>query len=224
MFSGASMDSLNESHGHATAAELAYVLALEAKVGSAPAISAIEDLVAVYIDPCHRYDLALSLIERHELMERSPRAGVWFAVSCIHYLMDREALQRAHEVLRGLQFGEQRGAASMLLVECLEELFFPYPGGPRADEKERLLRDSIAAEPTWSSNFVLLGRLLLEAGNQSEPIIMVRTASDNRISAADLELSRYAWETYITGRARSPEELLMGFPPGFAESVLPSAS
>ena len=189
-------------YGHATEDEVDRILALERRYRERPHdLEGLLELGVLYIEPAHREDGAIKCFER--VLEADPsnaEARLWLAYCCIHYLMDRHALERAASLLAGVQADpEFGGAASMLKAEALEDM-----GELDHDEKIRLLEDSVSRSPHFVSNHERLSRAYQVIGRLHDSIEHLKRALANleRFEPRDESRRAQALEELVTGRGQ----------------------
>lgn len=186
--------------GHASPKELEVVERLE-KMASAGSISVEEivELATLYLEPCHRSDNAIELLER--LLQRdsdNPCAIVWLAYCYLYYRMDRQSLLRGRDLLRRASASRSSwlGAFCLVLADTLDAL-----GDSSLEERTRLLEDSVSAAPGWVYNRHRLARAYIAAGRRQEAAEQIRIAVGNVLSD-DLTWgsAQRMFETCVSGR------------------------
>jgi tetratricopeptide (TPR) repeat protein len=195
---------------HADSDQASAVYALEATID--PERSPVEDLVRLgllYIEPCHREDDAIILLEA--ALKRVPGhacAKIWLAYCCIHHLLDEAALARARRLMESvLEAGsDERGAAYLLLAEAGRDL-----GDLPLTEEVALLEASVQQEPGWVSNRESLAWVYAQTGRRADALAQLRAALRNiRPLREGAGVAEEMYEQSITGRAshRARERIL----------------
>jgi tetratricopeptide (TPR) repeat protein len=184
--------------GHATPEQLSEIQARAALVNPAtsPADEVI-DLAVLFLEPAHREDAAISLLEA--LLGREPEnaaARVWLAYALLHFRMDQAALDRATQLLIPLlDHPIYAGAAHLLLAEVRDEQ------GRDLAERIGLLERSVALAPDWVSNRQDLAWAYSEAGRQEDAAAQLNQAI-TAVRAVDPSwgIQQREFEESITGR------------------------
>lgn len=147
---GAAMTNSSD-YAHATPEEIEIIRDLEARTDAATSpLDQVVQLAQIYIEPAHRTERAVSLLET--VLSRDPEhpaASYWWADCAIRFLMDEDSLQRATRLLEYALRSETpyAGAGYMLLAEALHDL--ETLSLPREIE---LYEESVLREPGWVNN------------------------------------------------------------------------
>jgi hypothetical protein len=189
--------------GHADSSALLAAERLERALRADVDLQSLLDLAQLWIEPMHREEDAVALVAFVlQLFPDHPRAAVLSAYLALHYWMDDDSLRQAEGLLRRvLAQGHEVGAAAFLLDEILRRL-----GPDIADANIDLLRQSVAAEPSWSINHVRLARALAARGDTRGAIAELNTAIDNRIeSHTPLGPLLNSYHEVFTGQLNLPD-------------------
>lgn len=186
-------------YGHAGEEEIEYIRDVERRTATEPSPETMLELGVLYIEPAHREAEAIELFESVLKMDPSnSRAQLWLAYCCIHYLMDKIALQRAIAITQRLEGDrELGGAAAMLWAEALEDA-----GELVKSEKVRLLEMSVRRSPDWVNNRERLAWAYEESGRFEEALEHVRKALAN--------LETFSAPRRVSTESRTFEELITG--------------
>src|SRR5207248_753581 len=136
-----------------------------------------------YIEPCHREDDSVRLIEQVLSVEPTNlRACVLLGYCSLHYLIAAAAIDRAQTILLRLTTTSDRqwSAARLIVLDEIESIL-----NPDADARSmELLRRCIDLEPDWVWNHQRLARRLAGSGQRGEAI--------NHMTRAVSNLERFA--------------------------------
>jgi tetratricopeptide (TPR) repeat protein len=165
------------------------------------------EVAILYIEPFHKEDKAIILLKNIlDLEPQNELAKIWLSFCYLHYLMDKDSLFQAEELLKSIisnQNSLQMGAAKMLLAETLDDL-----NKVTWSQKAKLLEQSVSLEPTWVKNRYNLAFTYKQLGKLSEAIAQIDLAIKNIIiPAAFLKDSEILYEESITGRFSKREFL-----------------
>jgi hypothetical protein len=189
---------VTEPHGHADRATQQVAGRLADTLRANLDVPVLLDLAQLWIEPMHREEDAATLVGYVLLVQPGqPRAAVFSAYLALHYWMDDEHLRAAAALLREvLAAGHEVGAAALLLDEILRQL-----GPDAADANIDLLRQSVAAEPTWSVNRVRLSRALAARGDTPGALAELDAAIATMIDPdTPMEPLVHSYHSIFTGR------------------------
>ena len=185
---------MTDPFGHADPATLAVAARLD---------EGVLDLAQLWIEPMHREDDAVELVEAALRVEPGrPRAVLLSAYLALHYWMDDDHLDAAAAALRDLLArGVETGAAAMLL----DEINRGRDGGYDLD----LLRRSVAAEPGWSLNHVRLSRAYAARGDRAAAAAELDTAIANILDPDERgDPVAHSFDALFTGRVNRRDRLV----------------
>lgn len=166
-------------------------------------VEELVDLALLYLEPAHREDEAIDLLEA--AVDRDPlhqAARIWLAHTLLHVRMDAVAVERAREVLTPLlTVPTAAGAANLLLAEIREEQ------GADLDERIALLESSVAREPDWVSNRHDLAWAYSDAGRHADAAEQLERALRSVVPVDPAwDAARRSYEESITGRSADGTE------------------
>lgn len=184
--------------GHASPDQLADINVRAAALD--PATSPPTDLIdlaLLYLEPAHREDDAIELLEI--TLSREPNNGdatIWLAYALVHVRLDQAAMNRATDLLTPLLDDRTHAAAAhLLLAEVRDEQ------GADVAERIALLERSVALAPDWVNNRQDLAWAYSEADRQADAAAQLNQAI-TAIRAADPSwtIQQREFEESITGR------------------------
>lgn len=202
-------------YGHATPEEQQHIQEMENRLDTATSpLDEVLELALLYIEPCHRGETAVSLLQA--ILKRHSShslAKLWLAYCCRWVLMSPEWQRYAQGLLQEVVAGESDpqlvGGAYLLLAQLARELAFPKWNEPEAlSHQIELLEASIEHAPQWCNNHVALAWILKDAGRLREAAEHLQAGISN-ITGRDLSwnLLRLYFEAEITGRAAGADFL-----------------
>jgi hypothetical protein len=200
-------------YGHATPDEKQHVQELEARVNAETSpLDQILELALNYIEPCHREDQAVSLLQ--EILKREPEhsaAKIWISYCCRWALMSPEWQHYAQGLLQEVVAREPNpeliAGAYYMMAQLESELAFPKWNAPEVVARQiELLQASIKHAPHWFYNHFMLAWLLKDSGRLAEAIEEMQTGIDNIIEPdPHWDAPTLYFEAYITWRLAKPD-------------------
>ena len=172
------------------------------------------ELAHLYLLPGHSEDDALRLLEL--VIKRdsgNSEAKLWLAYVFLHYVPIQESFRRAKKLLESIiETGDSWTGAAYHFLDYAEWLIADYAnrGDEIIDRRIALLEASVAREPEWVLNRILLAHVYEKAGRYSEAMEQLEKALKNVWDPvpdkSDWSERKDNYESWITARAANGEK------------------